>query len=295
MKAVLVVYYSNSGDVKTVLDSLIAPLQSAGFKVTWQVLSPVPPYPFPWPARQFFQVFPEVLSGDPPLITPVDFDPATDFDLIVIGWQVWFLRPSPPTQAFLRSPYAKVLRGKRVVSVSCSRQMWRSAHQRLARQIADIGGHLTDNIAVTHRGGFSTFITTPHMLTTGKKDGLAYLPATGLDPANAGTYSEMGNRIRDASTRWRDTSSGALLHGLDTARYAENYALAEKVGNAYMSAWACVTPLIGGRGTWSRSLAAHLFGSVLLLLLPIVVPITLILTAIARGCRALVRPMRPQA
>jgi hypothetical protein len=294
-KNVLVIYYSNSGDVKAVLESLIEPIQAAGFQVTWQVLSPVPPYPFPWPPREFFQVFPDVLGRDPPPLAPLEFDPEIDFDLVIIGWQVWFLRPSAPIQAFFRSPHARVLRNRRVVTVSCSRQMWRGAHQRLAKAIGDCGGHPTDNIAVTHQGGFSTFITTPHRLTTGKKEGLAFLPASGLDPASVAKYSEMGRRIRDASERWRDTASGALLHGLDTARYAENYALAEKVGDAYMSAWSCVAHRVGSWGTTSRSAAAGAFGLVLLLLIPIVVPITLLLTLIAKGCSALLARMRPQA
>jgi len=294
MKKILVIYYSNSGDVKSVLASLLQPLQAASFEVTWQPLSPIPPYPFPWQGGRFFEVFPDALGGDLPLLAPLEFDPDTDFDLVIIGWQVWFLRPSPPIQAFFRSHHAKVLSGKRVIAVGCSRQMWRSAYLHLTKEVTDRGGHLMDNIAVTHRGGFSTFITTPHMLTTGKRDGVLFLPGTELDPASVGTHSELGRRIRDASERWRDLQSGGLLRGLETAKYAENYALAEKIGNAYMCAWGYAARLIGGRGTWSRSIAARVFGLLLLLLILIIVPITLILTSIAKSCGSLVDRMKPK-
>jgi hypothetical protein len=295
MKTVLVIYYSNSGDVEAVLGSLMGPLRVAGFEITWQILRPIPPYPFPWPAGKFFEVFPDALGGNPPPLAPLEFDPNIDFDLVIIGWQVWFLRPSPPIQAFFRTPHAKALHGKRVISVCCSRQMWQRAYQQLSKDVAESGGYLTDNIAVTHRGGFSTFITTPHMLTTGKRDGVPFLRSTGLDPADIAMHSEIGDRIRDASESWRDLTVGSLLRGLDTARYAENYVLAEKIGNAYMSVWGCSAHLFGGRGSWSRSIAAFVFGLALLLLIPIVVPLTLILTLVAKSCGTLAKRIRSQS
>lgn len=288
MKKVLVVYYSNSGDVKSVLEALTKPLQSAGFDVRWQSLAPIPGYPFPWPRDDFFEAFPDALGGDLPALSPLTLDPDFDPDLVILGWQVWFLQPSPPIQAFLRSPFAEVLRGKRIITVTCSRQMWRNAYRRLKASIVSHGGHPTDNVAVTHQGGFATFITTPHMLTTGKKDAVSFLPTAGLSAGSIAQQTEFGSRLRDTSERWRDLQTEPLLAGMDAAKYSRNYALAELVGSAYMRAWGIVARHVGARGSWSRSIFAKLFGLSLLLLVPVVVPITLLIAGLGSLTRRLV-------
>src|SRR3546814_1477043 len=49
MKRVLVVYFSQTGQLRRVAESLCAPLTAAGVEVDWCALQPRQPYPFPWP------------------------------------------------------------------------------------------------------------------------------------------------------------------------------------------------------------------------------------------------------
>ena len=42
------------------------------------------------------------------------FDESVDYDLVVLGYQTWYLSPSLPTTGFLKSRYAKVLKGKTI-------------------------------------------------------------------------------------------------------------------------------------------------------------------------------------
>ena len=70
------------------------------------VLRPRKPYPFPWPILRFFDTFPETIHLDPPELEPFALPPGR-FDLVILGYQVWFLSPSGPTAAFLKDAGAK--------------------------------------------------------------------------------------------------------------------------------------------------------------------------------------------
>ena len=62
MKRVLVVHYSQTGQLSEILRSTVAPLEAApDVEVSWLPIEPVTPYPFPWPAGFFFNTFPETV------------------------------------------------------------------------------------------------------------------------------------------------------------------------------------------------------------------------------------------
>ena len=55
MKKVLVVYYTQSGQLLEILRSLMGPLEESGrVSVTYEELRPVPKFPFPWKPLEFF-------------------------------------------------------------------------------------------------------------------------------------------------------------------------------------------------------------------------------------------------
>src|SRR3546814_5769854 len=66
MKRVLVVYFSQTGQLRRVAESLCAPLTAAGVEVDWCALQPRQPYPFPWPFFRFFDQFPETVRSEEP-------------------------------------------------------------------------------------------------------------------------------------------------------------------------------------------------------------------------------------
>jgi hypothetical protein len=100
MKRVLVVYFSQSGQLTSIVRSICDPLDKAnGIEVTLAELKPVTPYPFPWPFWQFFNIFPDAMYDDPDPIEPLSLPNESEFDLIILGYQVWFLSPSMPMAA----------------------------------------------------------------------------------------------------------------------------------------------------------------------------------------------------
>ena len=68
------------------------------------------PYPFPWPAGFFFNTFPETVYEDVDPIKPIAMPANTDFDLVIVGYSVWFLSPGTrrgSRQAGARQPEAR--------------------------------------------------------------------------------------------------------------------------------------------------------------------------------------------
>ena len=63
MKKALIIYYSQTGQLKKIVDSVTAPLRE-DFELMFEELKPVPPYPFPWRGLQFYPGFSGIRSGD---------------------------------------------------------------------------------------------------------------------------------------------------------------------------------------------------------------------------------------
>ncbi|HUR28427.1 MAG TPA: dialkylresorcinol condensing enzyme, partial [Planctomycetota bacterium] len=155
MKRVLVVQYSQSGQLCDVLSSLTAPLAAdPSIELTIETLRPVTPYPFPWPVLRFFDTFPEAIYLDPPPLQELAVDPARRFDVVILGYQAWFLSPSLPVTAFLKSPEAsRLLRDTPVVTVVACRDMWLMAQERVKELLAAVGARLVGHVALTDEAG----------------------------------------------------------------------------------------------------------------------------------------------
>ena len=58
MKKVLVLYYSQTGQLTDVVKSFAAPLEvDENVEVVYQNIEPKTPYPFPWGYLEFFDIF----------------------------------------------------------------------------------------------------------------------------------------------------------------------------------------------------------------------------------------------
>lgn len=154
MKNVLVIYYSQSGQLEEIAQSIARPfLDDADVRLDFYEIRTVHSFPFPWRGDVFFDVFPETFQQIPEEIHP----PAPHilerkYDLILFHYQVWYLTPSIPTNSFLKSDYAKTLLGETpVVTISGSRNMWAKAQDKVKALLLQNGAQLVGNIALTDR------------------------------------------------------------------------------------------------------------------------------------------------
>ena len=72
MKKVLVVHYSQTGQLTDIVDAILGPLVSdKSIQIDTLTLQPQQNYPFPWSTQTFCDVFPESVEGVPCQLAPL--------------------------------------------------------------------------------------------------------------------------------------------------------------------------------------------------------------------------------
>ncbi len=199
MKNILVVYYSQTGQTKEIARNLIQPFEDKKqYHIDYYQIKPEKDYAFPWDGKDFYNAFPESFQQIPVSIKkPEEKILNTDYDLIILAYQIWFLTPSIPVNSFLKSEFAKkILHNRKIISVISCRNMWAKAQVKTKTLIKNAGGNLIGNIAfVDHAPNLISVITISHWLMGGKKDKkYGIFPTPGVaeeDIKNASKYGEI--------------------------------------------------------------------------------------------------------
>ena len=287
MKRILILHYSQTGQLTRAVESMTAPL--AGCKdveLVWQNMTPKKPYPFPWSILEFFDVFPESVYMDPPEMEEVDFNPDEKFDLIILAYQVWFLSPALPVTGFLKTGDARVLKDTPVITFIACRGMWLSAQEKMKSALASIGARLIDNVVLIDQGPqWATFVTMPLWLLTGRKIGFGGLiPPAGVSEKDIDEASRFGRAIADSLDKLKPGLNTPLLKGLGAVKVNAKYIGGEKIVHRSFHIWGKLFRAVGGPGHPMRRP---------LLVIYILFLITMILTAMPIGAivRALMRPL----
>lgn len=202
-KKALVVYYTQTGQLKKIIDSVCGPMQ-ADFDFVYEELKPLPAYPFPWKGMSFYQSFPESVQEIPCELEPFSFNPEDDFDLVILAYQPWYLSPSIPFSSFLQTEAAaKVLKGKPVITILGSRNMWIMAQERIKKRILNHGGNLIGNIVlVDPYPNLVSVITVVRYMLKGKKHGGGLygkiFPPSGVSEKDISGAEKFGTSILEA-------------------------------------------------------------------------------------------------
>lgn len=127
-KNILVIYYTQSGQLEDIVRNIAHPFEekSEEYNVTYYNIRLKKEFPFPWSGDVFFNTFPESYLQIPSEILPPPEEVVNKkFDLVIFGYQVWYLTPSIPIISFLKSGFAEnILKDTPVVTVSGTRNMW---------------------------------------------------------------------------------------------------------------------------------------------------------------------------
>ena len=285
MKKVLVVHYSQTGQLTAVVESVCRGMQSSGVRVIQERLRPREDYPFPWPLSRFLDVFPESVYLDPPPLMPLNVDPDEQVDLIVIAYQVWFLSPSLPITAFIKSDAGRrLLGGRPVITVIACRNMWLIAQEKMKRMLRDAGARLLDNVVlVDGQPSLVTFITTPRWLLTGNK-GVAggFLPPAGVAERDIAGAARFGRAIAAALRDDLEHRDQPLLRGLEAVRIDTRLIASERIGNRSFMIWGGLLRRIGPPRHPLRRLVLLIYAVFLVTMIVTVVPVTMALNFLFR-------------
>ena len=94
------------------------------------------------------------------------------YDLIILGYQAWFLSPSIPVNSILLHPSVQaVLKNTPVVTITGARNMWISAMEEIKKILKKSEARLVGNIVLVDKHpNFISFVTILYWMFTAKKD-----------------------------------------------------------------------------------------------------------------------------
>jgi hypothetical protein len=289
MKKVLVLYYSQSGQLKKVMDRIVMPLEHDDeVECDYRVIKPVNPYPYPWPFYAFFNIFPEAVYLDGCDVEPIEVQ--NEYDLIVLGYTSWFLSPSIPVTGFLQSDQAKRLfKDKPVVTVIACRDMWLVAQEKMKSLLEGLGARLLDNVVLTDQGkSLYTFVTTPRWLLTGKKDAFWFFPQAGIYEVDIAAASRFGERLSSALAQDEELLDVPMLRNLGAVNVNGKLIASERIAHRSFLIWSKLIKKSGEPGSRGRNVVITIYAIFLLLLIVTLVPLNMLI-------RKLIYPFRKKA
>lgn len=275
MKQVLLISYSQTGQLNRLAESFIAPLQKSGIDVEHLLIEPQTPYPFPWSFIKFFNTFPETVHLQPAPIKPPVIQ-RERYDVIIIAYTVWFLSPAQPITAFMQHPAAQILRDTPVITLIGCRNMWLNAQEKMKTMIARLGGKLVGNIVkIDQCSSALSFITTPAWLLTGHKK-IKYLPEAGIAESEIADVARFGDKVATVLNS-EQTIDETLLQNMGAVIVNENLIASEKIAHRSFQIWGKLLMRLGHLSPLLRNTVLWLYIGFLILMILTVVPISAIM------------------
>jgi hypothetical protein len=260
-KKVLAIYYTQSGQMRDIVNSFTAPLEEAGATVEKVEVKLISDYPFPWTGTRFYSVMPDCVQEVPAELQPLGLK-EKKYDLVILGYQPWFLWPSIPSNSILNHPDIKaVLEGTPVVTISEARNMWLNAYERVRQKLRNAGAGLVGNIALVdkHPNAIS-FFTIFHWMLGGKKDRyLSIFPKPGVsdeDITNTKIYGQTVSKHL-AKNDWRTLQEELLKQNAVRIKYP--LMLLETTAIPTYTKWAGFIVRKQNRGLWLMAFKYYLY------------------------------------
>ena len=198
-KKVLVIYYSQTGQLKEIVGNIARPFEERDdYEVTYYNIQLKEDFAFPWDSNVFFDTFPESYLQIPrEIIPPSEEILNKKYDLILFGYQVWYLTPSIPIISFLKSGFAeKLMKETPVVTISATRNMWMLSQEKLKVYLKQMQSKLVGNIALVDRhNNYTSVITILNWMTTGKKIQEKPFPPAGVSQKEIDGADQYGKII----------------------------------------------------------------------------------------------------
>lgn len=281
-KNVLIIYYSQTGQQKEILNSLCHPLlHDENTHVDFLKIEPTKPYPFPWDIQVFLDTFPESHQQIPCDLQPISEEYLnTPYDLVILSYQVWYLTPSIPINSFLRSKEAQILLKNRPVLtlVSC-RNMWFMAQEKMKLLLNNLQAKHIGHIALSDKNwNHISLVTILHWVQTGRKDKKwGIFPRPGVSDQDIQESNKFGAPVLNALQKGNFSSLHTDLLKLGSIPIRPLLIFIDKRGNFIFSKWSKLIRSKGGPGEESRQKYVKFFYIYLSIALWVIAPLVAIL------------------
>lgn len=291
MKKILVIYFTQTGQAKQAIDAVLNPFQNnPEYTVHYELIKPKAPLPYPWKFVEFCDVFPENVHAIPMELEPLTIDPDTNFDLVFIAYQPWFLSICRPINSFLMSEAAKkLLKNKPVITVINCRNMWLTAQERMKKKLLELNARLVGNITfVDKSANLTSLVTVLAFELKGIKQGyMGIFPRYGISDNDVAKAPELGKLIGEALAANNYEGLQEKFIERDFVSVKANLLLLEGRGKALFPLYANYISKKGTAGSADRRTRVRIFGFVLptaiLILSPVITIISRLAPLIAAG------------
>ncbi len=259
-KKVLAIYYTQSGQLGEIIDHFTAPFTEAGITVEHVRVRLLNDYAFPWTTDGFFSVMPDCVLDVPAELAPFELK-ETAYDLIIVGYQAWFLSSSIPINSLLHHPgLIAVLKNTPVITITGARNMWLNAFVKVKKLLHATGARLVGNIALVdkHPNPVS-FVTIFHWMLHGKKDRyLNIFPPPGVSDTDIEHTRVFGKRALPYlhNNEWDGLQDELLIDGAVKLNY--NLMIIESVACKIFTVWANFIVKRKNRGPWLTAFKYYL-------------------------------------
>lgn len=274
-KKILVIYYSQSGQLRDILNSITSDIKDRA-DIDFVPIEPEVPYSLPWKASKFFDTMPETVQHIPIALKPLPaFVKQTNYDLVILGYQTWFLNPSLPISSFLQSEDAQVLNGKPVITVNGCRNMWLHSQEKMKEYLLKAGANLAGNIVlVDNNPNLISVLTVIRWSFKGQKAASWLLPAAGVQERDIQRASRFGLPILRHLTENKLGSLQQELLMLGAIHLKPGLVILERRGVTNFRKWSRYIREKGGPGAPGRQGRVTLFKRLLIVAIFILTPIS---------------------
>ena len=279
LKSVLVIHYSQTGQLTQIVNNIVSTIGEA--TIDYHKIEMAKTFPFPWNKKEFFGVFPETFLQQPSKVNAVPKSILDKkYDLIILGYQVWYLTPSLPINSFLNAPEAeKLLANTPVITVIGCRNMWIMAQEKMKKKLLSLRAKLVGNIVLAdrHINHISVITISEWMFSGKKKKYLGIFPMPGVSQKDINESVKFGSVIGE-HLKLNDFSK--LQNNLlkkDAVKVKPFLITVDKRANILFSKWANLIVKKGDKESPKRIFWVKVFNFYLLFAIWLIAPIVFVL------------------
>lgn len=281
-KKILVVYYSQSGQLGEILENFIRPFQAKPelYDLFFHTIEPEPKFNFPWTSEAFYDAFPESVTETPVKLNAIPGELKQDYDLIILGYQVWYLSPSIPISSFLQfDDYKEIAGGTPVFSINGCRNMWYQAYNSVTKFIQDAGGtHIGHIVLFDKVQNLISVVTIIYWMLSGKKDEyLGFFPKPGISEKDIQGSEKHGRILESYFTKDKLDEAQIEIVYEGGVKVLPHMMSMEKKAKRIFQIWASFVQKKGGPQDPARRFRLKLFKYYLLFMIYFVSTIAMLL------------------
>lgn len=280
-KNILVLTYSQTGQTDDIAGRLLLPFREDGdVYIHYERLKPAVAYPFPWSGTAFFDAFPETVKEIPMELAPDGIPEGVKWDLVLLGYQPWFLSVCRPVGSFLQTERAaELFRDTPVVTFLGCRNMFVNAQEKMKRRLHALGARHVGQIALTDKSGnLVSLVTILAWMLKGVREGfMGIFPRSGVSKKDTEEADRFGRLIhhRLQTGSYEGLQEELLASGAMEIR--PSLLIMESRGAKNFRFWSRFVSAKGGPGDPARLGRLRLFMVVLPSAIVILTPVTTLL------------------